>query len=182
MMGDGRTFSRIRTRDRRMASIHEAGHAVLAETFDLSYCVGIFPLPDVTAETWFESHTWIGTFRNGGRLIKRRGLIVKTPPTKRQERLIAVAGGIAEACWQYRNSDQQFECPWDLGLDYCEDRHIMSDSDWELAGCAPGQPDTPFFTAVEKVIELLRPNGGALWPDLTRTARNLIETSRPEAA
>jgi hypothetical protein len=122
--------------------------------------------------------TWLGRNKLFYRRSKKHEGLILEEPTKRQQRMIAVAGGIAEACWRCRNSDQDFDCPEDLELDYWSDWDIMSESDWALSGCAPCEPSAPFFTAVEKVIDLLRPNGGVLWPDLICTARRLIDVSR----
>ena len=47
----------------------------------------------------------------------------------------------------------------------------MSDTDWEMVECEPGEPDVVLMRAVAKVLDLLT---GPLKPELYATARQLI--------
>jgi hypothetical protein len=93
-------------------------------------------------------------------------------PTKQDQRMIAVAGAVAEACWQDRAIWGVAE-EWDW-----YDPAVMSESDWRLAGCPIGKPGQAVFTAIDRVGALLRPDGGPLWHELIQTARHLIVGSR----
>ena len=78
-------------------------------------------------------------------------------PTKQHQRMIAVAGAVAEACWQDRViCDVADEWDW-------YDPAVMSESDWRFAGCSVGEPIRALFTAIDEVGALLRSNGGPLW-------------------
>ncbi len=57
----------------------------------------------------------------------------------------------------------------------------MSDSDWEMAECAPGEPDDDCLDAIEEVFRLLD-RDGPLWAPLMITARRLIVESRDFAS
>jgi hypothetical protein len=81
--------------------------------------------------------------------------------------MIAVAGAIAVHHW---NSDDLDDVFWD-----CPE--VMSDTDWQLSGCAPGKPDRKFYNAVDEVAVLLA-RDGPHWPELTLGARTLILESR----
>jgi hypothetical protein len=93
-------------------------------------------------------------------------------PTKQDQRMIAVAGAVVEACsldraiWSVADE-------WDW-----YDPAVMSESDWCFAGCPVGEPNQALFTAIDKVGALLRPDGGPLWLELIQTARDLIVESR----
>ena len=74
--------------------------------------------------------------------------------------MIAVAGAIAEACWQDRMI-------WDVADEWdWYDPDVMSESDLRSAGCPVGEPSQALFTAIDKVGELLRPDDGRLWLEL----------------
>jgi hypothetical protein len=149
---------RVIARDRRMAAIHEAGHMVVASRFGFRCQAFILPTPDNDRG---EEKMWVGRCSLAGR-----------KPTKQRKRMIAVAGAVAEAYWQDRDI-------WDVAeeIDWYEPA-VMSPTDWHLAGCPVGEPNTRLFTAVGEVAALLRPDGGSLWSPLIQTARNLIVTSR----
>ncbi len=152
-----RIASWIVARDRRLAAIHEAGHKVIAESFGACCQALIFP----HFHGGPSQKTWLGKcFRLPKQL------------SKQQERMIAVAGAVAEAYWQDRDI-------WDVAeeIDWYEPA-VMSQSDWHLGGCAVGEPSTRLFTAIQEVAVLLRPDGGPLWSSLLRTARELIVASR----
>jgi hypothetical protein len=80
-------------------------------------------------------------------------------------RLFAVAGGVAVCCWE--------------NLETVEAYRFLSDSDWELTGCARGEPDGACSEAFEVARSLLR-RGGPLWSDLIIRARRFIISARLE--
>jgi hypothetical protein len=83
-------------------------------------------------------------------------------------RMIAFAGSVAESCWAGDDID-----PYEW-----EDPERMSETDWQTAGCKPGEiHHKRYFDAIEKVGALLG-RDGPLWPNLTREARRLIINSR----
>jgi len=60
---------------------------------------------------------------------------------------------------------------------FWDDPLELSETDWQMTGCAPGEPDRKFYNAVDKVAVLLA-RDGPHWPSLTREARKLILESR----
>ena len=88
------------------------------------------------------------------------------PEDVEMERLIAVAGMVAEGVWRDRGATSR--C-WP---DEMADPDCMSPTDWAGAGCEPGYPDDDLYIAAEKVEELL---SGALFQKLTSLSRRLIE-------
>jgi hypothetical protein len=84
--------------------------------------------------------------------------------TKKQKRMIGVAGIVAEAIW--------------LGDEPCEidpDDIVTSASDLEMIGrCSLSQ----FASAIDQVAAFLKRDTGVLWPSLLQTARTLIIESR----
>jgi hypothetical protein len=86
---------------------------------------------------------------------------------RKKRKLVAVAGSVAEFCWRGDEID----------LFYWYEPEVMSESDWEMADCSPGQPDRACFTAIEEVGELLG-RGRPLWGELIANARRLIVNSR----
>ena len=85
--------------------------------------------------------------------------------------MVAAAGAVAEYVWC---GDADFLR--DEGDDPWHEAAIMSITDWELSGCAPGEPDAALTRAVAKVIDLL---SGPLRAELHATARRLIVDRRP---
>jgi hypothetical protein len=84
--------------------------------------------------------------------------------------MVAVAGAVAEFCWDeetYEDTQDQWEDP-----------HTMSDSDWALAGCDPGEHTRELMRAVRGVFNLLDPTAGQLWPTVLQKARSIIVDSR----
>jgi hypothetical protein len=153
---------RIIIGDRRMAAIHEAGHIVIAQKFRLpsgNAWIG----PTGTADI-LEERTWIGHVR--------KGLLFDAKCTKRQSKMVGVAGVVAEHCWQGDVDTDWFE-PW-------YDPNLTSASDWRLIGCPPGNPHEPCLAAVKPAALLLQRDTGPLWPTLLQTARALIVESRLE--
>jgi hypothetical protein len=86
--------------------------------------------------------------------------------------MIGVAGAVAEFCWVGEWGIETIEngC-W-------HDPDVMSDSDWNIAGCPPGHPTRGLLGAVEGAFGLLNRDTGALFPQLTWEARRLISESR----
>lgn len=84
--------------------------------------------------------------------------------------LVAIAGAVAEACWRREKFD-------DL-LDAWFEPEIMSDSDWELSDCKPGQPSPMLSESIKKGFQLLERDDGELWPKLLKEARVLIVDTR----
>ncbi len=89
--------------------------------------------------------------------------------------MIAVAGSVAEVCWQRIDVDEFF-----VG-DYWGDPDAMSPGDWKGVQCEPGEPDDLCAEAILKVAAILDPNTGERWRDLCLTARELIMDARLES-
>jgi hypothetical protein len=89
--------------------------------------------------------------------------------------VLAVAGLIAEACWDGETVDDLWDA---LELDPEE----MSQSDWDLSGCLPGDPPKQFWDAMEQAFDLLNRETGKLWIALLVEARGLIVRSRRDSA
>jgi hypothetical protein len=150
-----RNIVRRAARDRRTAAIHEAGHLTVAYSLGLNAHGSIHPVFDNEPG----ENLWIGV----SHLLAR--------PNKRQNRMIGVAGAVAEALQKA------------FPEEFLEDEHYfwsspdaMSETDWRLTGCPPGNPDKLFLAAVEKVASLLQRND--IWRELMGTARDLIAASR----
>lgn len=90
--------------------------------------------------------------------------MVQGVPAKKRI-LVAVAGLVAEACWKKETVD---DLGWELSAEE------MSQADWKLAGCLPGEPSRQVWNAVERAFELLNRDTGKLWKDLLSTSRRLI--------
>ena len=58
----------------------------------------------------------------------------------------------------------------------------MSQSDWDLSGCPPGEPSKQFWDAMEQAFDLLNRETGKLWNALLVEARGLIVRSRHDGA
>lgn len=95
------------------------------------------------------------------------------------ERLIAVAGFVAELVW--RRQDDESSEDWAPVCYRLEFPDAMSETDWNLAGCEPGDPDDALLAAAEQVVEMIR-RAGPLWPEIVREARRMIVESRPRYA
>ena len=143
---------RITARDRRMAAVHEAGHAVIAMHLGVQmWSVHIHP----TRTADFQSEkAYVGQATYG------------QPPDMERRRLIAVAGMVAEEVWKARGGPTPYW--WDEMFDPA----CMSDTDWSDTGCEPGRPDDALHEAADAVEEFL---SGVLLPKLTCFSRRLIE-------
>jgi hypothetical protein len=120
--------------ERRNAAIHEAGHAVIARH------VGVHV---EWAEIWRKDpadegeKAWIGRCR-----------FYRPRPVSRARRaMIAVAGAIAEHVWRGEADFLRNEGEWAW-----DEEAIMSPTDWDLTGCAPGEPDAVLMRAVDKAL------------------------------
>jgi hypothetical protein len=150
---------RVFAKDRRMAAVDEAGHLVIARMLKLPV-TGAWIGPTDSGACVFNK-TWIGQAVLGPFITKKY--------TRRQRRMIGVAGVVAERCW--RGEDPINDVDW-------YDLHITSESDWEDIGCTQGEPNDACFNAINQVAVLFARGAGALWPSLIEVARSLIIQSR----
>lgn len=104
-----------------------------------------------------DGRAWIGR-------VQYRGLDVLS---SLERRMLGCAGAAAELCWQHE----------DIHPDHWIEAERMSESDWRLAGCEPGEPDDTCIEAIEELQYLLAEDG-PLWSDLLRQARRLIVEAR----
>jgi hypothetical protein len=128
--------------NRRLAAIHEAGH------FTIARHLGLLAFNARVEKTLIRApheKFWIGDTR-----------IQST--TLAKSRMVAVAGAVAEFCWDEKTYEDT--------QDGWEDPHTMSDSDWVLARCEPGEPSRELMRAIKQVFGLLDPTEGQLWPTL----------------
>ena len=143
--------------DRRLAAIHEAGHAIMA--LFLGYDADVWIHRNETSAPRDEK-LWIGhmTIRHDLSEVRRSDV-----------RMIAVAGMVAETLWK-NGHDEEYAEPygWD---DILWDDACMSPSDWRLAGYEPGEPDDDLFSVVAGVAGLFMSD---LWPVLTDLSRTLM--------
>lgn len=145
--------------ERRLSSIHEAGHFVIARHFRISGWAWIGPS---SRKPHPDHKLWVGQFK------VVRGALDGLSLIRRQ--MVAVAGAVAGECWTHRfeddcSSDDWSHCLWDPDW--------MSETDWKTARHQPGQPSDKLYRACEAVFALLMP-GGPLWPVLLTTSRDLI--------
>jgi hypothetical protein len=149
------TPQRISAWERRKAAIHEAGHAVVGFSFGLAHTARIFPNDNPTPE----DRTWLG-----------QTTFYTAAPGHLEARMIACAGAAAECGWMGEEVDDIF---W-------QDPDMMSPTDWQMAGCEPGEVDDLLCEAIYKVGPLVS-RGGPLWGDLMHRARLLIRSAREPA-
>jgi hypothetical protein len=123
----------------------------------------------------FTEKEWVGSFRQLNlEVLPVAGerAEVKTRRVPRYKlRLVAVAGAVAEECWQRATLDDVYEAFW------CSPE-IMSASDWKFSGCAPGEPSKQLLNAIEEVFNLLNRENGKLWRELLEVSRDLILDNR----
>lgn len=163
------TRRRAEAIDRRMAAIHEAGHVVIARHLGIvAPSASIFPTG--TRNEWEKQ--WVGkaSFYRYVIIGKRKQRVEPAP--ERAQQMLGVAGAVAEFCWQGESARdiEETEC-W-------HDPDVMSGTDWEGTGCAPGEPTRQLFRAIDRVFSLFDRETGKLFPHVTREARRLIEESR----
>jgi hypothetical protein len=154
-------FQRAYARDRRRVAIHEAGHFVAARLIGITSArAQIFP---VHTDSWQTNKTWVVNMQIA--LEDRQRL------NRRTCRLLAVAGSVAELCWDREYVDVYY---WEV-----PDR--MSETDWLMAGCLPGEPDKACLSAIRRAAELFDATKGSQWTELCQTARKLIQNSKVES-
>ena len=153
--------ARTQARDRRLAAVHEAGHAVVAEHIGIED-VEAWIAPFGTQDSGTEK-SWIG------RCSWPRDWI---EPHRR--RLLAVAGLAAEQVWSQIPDGH----PIGADTDALFDPDAMSRTDWCGTGCAPGEPDRGTDRALVKCVRLLATSLRGEW---LAEARRLIEASRSPA-
>lgn len=153
------TPQRLQTWDRRLASIHEAGHLVVVGHLGIKGAEAwIAPVDNASAG---DVKTWIGQCKWPNRRRCLSGI---------SRMKIAVAGHVAEQCWRYRNEADAFPVFWEDGLWNPE---AMSPTDWAGADHTPGWPSGKLVRACEAVETVLMP-GGCLWLALLATSRHLL--------
>ncbi|MDN4987182.1 hypothetical protein QY049_28885 [Bradyrhizobium sp. WYCCWR 13022] len=149
--------AKIAAKDRRYAAVHEAGHVVVARY------LGLFGVQAEIRKIDPQDYTdkeWVGS---------TRCLMLDVDASTRI--MVAVAGAVAEACWHNEIFDELYTTLEDSP-------EQMSQSDWEMSGCSPGEVSEQFWDAMEQVFELLNRDTGKLWNVLLTEARSLIERSR----
>lgn len=154
--------TRMEAYDRRLAAIHEAGHALIA--IHLGYKAHAWIHRNETADPLREK-TWLGhmTVHN-----------LPTEPGHPHVRMVAVAGMVGETLWKCGH-DEEYAEPWGWE-DYLLDEASMSPSDWRLSGCVPGEPDDDLFHVVAQVGALFM---GESWPKLNTMSRRLMCDTKP---
>lgn len=149
----------VSAKDRRYAAIHEAGHVVIAKYLGLTNVQA--EIRKIDPQDYTEKE-WVGSTRC---LMEGAGSNTRI--------MVAVAGAVAEACWDNGIFDELYITLQDFP-------EQMSQPDWEMSGCSPGEISEQFWDAMEQVFELLGRDTGKLWGALLTEARGLIERSRPE--
>jgi hypothetical protein len=170
-----RNALRVEARDRRTAALHEAGHIVMARHFRFPCEASVWPHHEQNGQTLGEDRIWLGRTEISSRVIFKSGAVKIKTPTRKQHRMIAVAGSVAQNLWRYRHLDDQGFLDLNCG-EFIDD---ISDSDWHLLQLDPFKQTTQFFRLVVNAAMILRPNTGALWPQLIRVSRELID-ARPQ--
>jgi hypothetical protein len=152
------SLKQIIARDRRFAAIHEAGHVIMARH-----------LGALVASAWLEKtghsdvlfqRQWIG----------HTSCHFNKPLSRRKKIMFAVAGAVAEKCWE--------RIPFDETVDDWYEPNVMSESDWAGTGCTAGNPSSELWGVIDHVFSLFDPETGRLWPELIKEARNLIVKTR----
>lgn len=147
---------RLWARDRRLAAVHEAGHAVIERVLGVPVGLAyVYLTPDRDLDPLC-CRTWLGRTHYASKLANSR-----------QRAMIAVAGAVAELAWLGEPID----------ADFWFEPARMSASDWGLAQCDPGNPDDRCIEAIASIEEVLA-RGASHWPNLLKEARRLIINSR----
>jgi hypothetical protein len=145
--------------ERREAAIHEAGHVVVGRHIGRPLLC-----PDPVAKIYrnesgdpSSERTWWGKtdFFN----IERLNPV--------ELRTIACAGAAAMCRWRGERLD----------ADLWTNPYFMSPTDWQMAGCNPGEPDGLCRVAIIRLRRLLS-GKGPLWHGVLRHARQLIIDAR----
>ena len=153
-----RQLRRIEAKDRRRASIHEAGHFIVASSLGLKEVEAWITPTGATPS--IDEAVWVG--QCGFRAARRLSALGHMK--------IAVAGFVAEQCWLSRNEADAFPICWDDSL---WDGWAMSPADCAMARHAPGEPSSKLVRACEAVEAALMP-GGQFWPALLSSSRQLM--------
>ncbi len=149
--------ARIQAYDRRLAAIHESGHALVS--LHLGYDADAWIYPREISDPLSEK-TWAGhaTMRN---------MPIECHHPHR--RMVAIAGMVAERIWQ-SGYDEDYVEPYGWE-DHLRDEDCMSPADWRFANCEPGEPDDDLYDLAGKVAGLLMTD---LWPGLLSVSRALM--------
>jgi hypothetical protein len=177
-----RKEARYEASERRTAAIHEAGHVVAAR---LVMRTNIFGLP--YARIWRETHDRLPEIGGTYTLWKGEATPFAGGLPLRDQRLVGVAGAVAEYVWEDRHGDY---CVPDIDAIY--DR--LSDSDRELSDAhhtiskryakpldlstSTGCEEIAWDNAMKRAYKLFNRDTGKLWPALCQEARKLIVTSK----
>jgi len=166
-----RSGRRLEARDRRLAAIHEAGHVTMGRHIGLSR-ISAWLEKTPNPEPW--DKVWIGHTRFlEGRLSKTVRPRLSKGFFQREYAMFAVAGAVAERCWQH--------CDFEDALELWDDPDSMSESDWAECCCQPGYPTRELINVINEVFSLFDRKTGKLWPALLAEARELIVDSRPSS-
>lgn len=152
--------ARINAYDRRLASIHEAGHMIMA--VHQGYDAHGWIHPSET-DTPLEKKTWLGHM-TAGNLPLEIG--------HSHLRRIGIAGMVAETLWKNGHHAEYVE-PYGFE-DELLDEDCMSYSDWRMADCLPGEPDDDLHAAAAEVAALFMSD---LWTPLIHMSRMLMRNA-----
>ncbi|WP_426437794.1 hypothetical protein [Bradyrhizobium genosp. P] len=153
---------RTLARDRRLAAVHEAGHAAMAGHVGFRV-VDVHIKPSGHSPLDLCNKSWVGRITLDQNGCSNRALAKKW-------RWVALAGAVAEHAWKYNER---------VGYDEVEDPAFMSLSDWHMAGSTPAALTGELLDDLDSVCDLLG-REGRLWPHLLLISRQLITAaSRP---
>lgn len=148
------SYARMCAYDRRLSAIHEAGHALVALRLGCEISVQIY---ETGTDKHLSERLWGGNMSAWGLPDER-----SNPDLMR----VAVAGLVAETLWKDGHIDDYSESwAWE---DKLHEMDSMSQTDWELAGCEPGNPNDALVDVAADTAVFLMRNWAALL-DLSRT-------------
>lgn len=150
--------ARVQAYDRRIAAIHEAGHAFMAVWLGLEADAWIYP---VQVDDFCEERTWLGKVDVGSSTLRRGHPNI---------RMVAVAGMVAETLW--KNGHDAYFLETDIWEHLLADDDSMPHSDWGLAGCNPGEPDDALYEIAAEVAWLFMCEQ---WSALTGMSRDIMK-------
>jgi hypothetical protein len=172
-MSNARDFLRHEARSRRGAAVHEAGHVVVSHLLGFQSWGHIEPLHAPPLKG-----IWTGRAPHIGL------------PSLRDQRLIGVAGAVAEYCWE--GGDIAHGHPHDI--DTLFEDGAVSDGDRTISHLnrrnasikrrvfdldnSTWSEREKWQNAINRAYKLLNRDNGKLWSDLLREARALIVSSR----
>jgi hypothetical protein len=159
--------SRAETHARRRAAIHEAGHIIAGRHVGNTRSHGYIEPAKLVARE-FGIITW-----QGGSFARNENM------AWRDQRLIGVAGSVAEYCWGFRSGPSP---------DLDEIYEGMSPTDRETHSWNSGRrldlntsterEERAWDNAITRAYRLFNCHTGPLWPALLNMARHLIVESR----